>query len=107
MLKGRTQIGLNRGAARPLDEQAIAMAASQDRERGFGGAEDLDLAAGSGEEADIALNPKAAREQADRRMIRQALSSPMPRVVQGRMQSRSCGALTALCNWTAMLATTD
>ena len=37
-------------------------------------AEDLDLAAGSGEEADIALNLKAAREQADRRMIRQALS---------------------------------
>lgn len=37
-------------------------------------AEDLDLAPSDGDGADIALNLKAAREQADRRMIRQALA---------------------------------
>ncbi|HBR84519.1 MAG TPA: PEP-CTERM-box response regulator transcription factor [Erythrobacter sp.] len=37
-------------------------------------AEDLDLAQSAADGADIALNLKAAREQADRRMIRQALA---------------------------------
>jgi two-component system NtrC family response regulator len=37
-------------------------------------AEDLDLTQGAADGADIALNLKAAREQADRRMIRQALA---------------------------------
>ena len=37
-------------------------------------AEDLDLTQSAADGADIALNLKAAREQADRRMIRQALA---------------------------------
>lgn len=38
------------------------------------GAEDLDLGNGEDDESDLALNLKSAREQADRRMIRQALA---------------------------------
>ena len=38
------------------------------------GAEDLDLGSGEDDESDLALNLKSAREQADRRMIRQALA---------------------------------